>query len=189
MEQEVVNAILNSKLPMSKIQNLPDNQGIYAYFLDTNKDLNEFGDIGDVIYVGLAVKSLQGRDTMTHLSSGKTGWSSFRRSLGAILKERLNLIAIKRDKNGTKPRPDKYKFTEDGELKLTQWMMTNLKFGYWENQRPFDKENLRSLEEKVILRLRPKLDLDRRTRNKNPNANLLDNYRAVCREEVKSKFK
>ena len=189
MEEQVVNSILKSIISVSDIEILPQSQGIYAYFLDTSEDLREFGKVGDPIYVGLAEKSLHGRDTLSHLTSGKTGWSSFRRSLGAILKDKLGLNAIKRDKNGSKLRPDKYKFTEEGELRLTDWMMTNLKFGYWENESQFEKEKLRKLEEQVILKLLPKLDLDRRTRHKNPLANVLDNYRAVCREEVKSKFK
>ena len=189
MEEQVVNSILKSIISVSDIVNLPPKQGIYAYFLDTSEDLKEFGNVGDVIYVGLAEKSLHGRDTMSHLASGQTGWSSFRRSLGAVLKDKLGLKAIKRDKNGSKLRPDKYKFTEEGELKLTEWMEANLKFGYWKNESQLEKEKLRELEEKVILKLLPKLDLDRRTRHMNPLANVLNNYRAVCREEVKSKFK
>lgn len=189
MEGEVVNSIVKSIKSLSKIENLPEKQGIYAYFLDSKEELREFGNFGDAIYVGLAEKSLHGRDTMSHLASGKTGWSSLRRSLGAILKEKLNLIAIKRDKNGSKLRPDKYKLTDDGESRLTEWMIANLKFGYWENNRPLSKEKLRNLEEKVILKLKPKLDLDRRTRHKNPLASNLDNYRAICRNEVKTKFK
>ena len=189
MEEEVVDSIIKSIKPVSKIEHLPEKQGIYAYFLDSTEDLKEFGNVGDPIYVGLAEKSLHGRDTMSHLVSGKTGWSSFRRSIGAILKEKLSLIAIKRDKNGSKLRPDKYKFTEEGESRLTEWMLASLKFGYWVNDSPFGKQELRMLEEKVILKLMPKLDLDRRTRNNNPFASLLDNYREICREEVKTKFK
>ncbi|ASO04599.1 GIY-YIG nuclease family protein [Arenibacter algicola] len=189
MEEVVVDSILKSIIPVSEIEYLPEKQGIYAYFLGSTKDLEEFGKDGDPIYVGLAEKSLHGRDTMSHLVSGKTGWSSLRRSLGAILKVKLNLIAVKRDKNSIKLRPDKYKFTEEGELRLTEWMIVNLKFGFWVNDNPFGKKELRILEEKVILKLMPKLDLDRSTREKNLLANLLDYYRAICREEVKSKIK
>nr|WP_299338213.1 hypothetical protein [Allomuricauda sp.] len=189
MEEEVINSILHSTIPVSEIEHLPTKQGIYAYFLNSTKDLGMFGKNGEVIYVGLAEKSLHGRDTLSHLASGKTGWSSFRRSIGAILKKELELIAIRRDLNGSKLRADKYKFTREGETKLTEWMFDNLKFGYWVSEIPLPKTELRNLEEKVILKMKPKLDLDRRTRSKNLLATHIDALRAVCRDEVKRKFK
>ena len=189
MDEEVINSILDSTILVSEINYLPAKQGIYAYFLNSINDLGKFGKCGEVLYVGLAQKSLYGRDTLSHLASGKTGWSSFRRSLGAILKEELVLTAVRRDLSGSKLRADKYKFTEEGEAKLTEWMMDNLKMGYWVSEIPLPTTELRILEERVILQLKPKLDLDRRTRMNNPLASHLDVLRGVCREEVKRKFK
>ena len=189
MEEKVIYAILSSKALVSEVGYLPAKQGIYAYFLNSQKDLGKFGKNGDVIYVGLAEKNLNCRDIKNHLTSGRTGSSSFRRSLGAILKVELGLTAVKRDLNGSKPRADKYKFIDEGEERLTQWMNKNLKFGYWVNEPSLPKFELRSLEAKVILAMNPKLDLDRRTRSQNPLASQLDALRAICREEVKIKFK
>ena len=185
----MIDSIIYSKTSVSAVEHIPHKQGIYAYFLNSRKDLGMFGKRGEVIYVGLAEKSLYGRDILIHLTSGKTGWSSLRRSLGAILKEELGLIAVKRDLNGSKLRADKYKFTEEGEDNLTQWMYTNLKFGYWVSDSILPKIELRSLEEKVILAMKPRLDLDIRTRSKNLLIFQLNALRGICREEVKRKFK
>ena len=181
----MISSILASIMPVSEIRNFPAEQGIYAYFSDPTVDLKEFGKDGGALYVGLAEKSLHERYTLCHLAAGKTGSSSFRRSLGAILKGKLNLTAIKRDKNSLKLRADKYKFTDEGESRLTAWMMDNLKIGFWENNSPLSKKDLRVLEEKVILELKPKLDLDKRTRINNQFAGLLDGYRKICRQEVR----
>jgi len=97
---------------------MPDRQGIYSFIVDSD-ELEKFGRPRQIIYIGLAEKSLKDRDTENHLKSGQTGWSSLRRSLGAILKERLKLKAITRDKEGNMVRADKYKFDKEGEERLT----------------------------------------------------------------------
>lgn len=119
------------------------------------------------------------------MTSGKTGWSTLRRSIGAILKEDLKLKAIKRDKNSVKLRADKYKFSDEGEDKLSEWMLSNLEMGYWYTKSHLSREDLRSEEEKLILELKPTLDLDQRTKKYNPLANELDKLRKICKNEVK----
>ncbi len=185
MTEEIINSIINTTTEIKNISSLPNQQGIYAFFLAETGHLGEFGSFGQVIYVGLAEKSLNSRDIKSHLANGQTGWSSFRRSLSAILKVQLNLTAQKRDKTSTKLRPDKYKFDEDGEKRLTQWMIKNLKMGFWTTNMPLTIDQLRKEEENVILKLKPTLDLDKRTKEFNYLAHNLDNLRKVCREEVK----
>jgi len=188
MSNDIINSINNTTILVRELDSLPDMQGIYAFYVDSTTDLGKFGAPGQLIYVGLSEKSLNSRDTKSHLQSGQTGWSTFRRSLGAILKTKLNLIAQKRDINPKKLRADKYKFDEVGELRLTKWMRQNLKIGYWSTSNPLSKERLREEEEKVIIKLKPTLDLDKRTKHLNPLATELDNLRAICRQEVKAKF-
>lgn len=184
--EEIISAINRTRKSVGQISTLPSKQGIYAFFLAKGVELKEFGLEGGVIYVGLAKKSLDEREARNHLKSGQTGWSSLRRSLGAILKTELDLVAIPRDKTGTRPRPDKYKFPPDGEIKLTDWMKNNLEYGYWENAgEPLSKDDLRQEEEQVIIALQPTLDLDRRTKHLNPLAKDLDELREVCRAEVR----
>lgn len=183
--EEIFDSILKTTKPINETL-LPDQQGIYAFMLNEAGDLGIFGSSGQIIYVGLSEKSLNSRDSKTHNMSGQTGWSSLRRSLGAILKTQLNLTAIKRDKNPTKIRPDKYKFDEEGEQRLTQWMAENLKLGYWTIETPLALKVLRKEEELVILKTKPTLDLDSRTKKFNVLSVKLDNLRKICREEVKN---
>jgi len=186
MTKEITNAISKTKSELGKTP-LPDQQGIYAFFINNADDLGKFGSKGQIIYVGLSEKSLNSRETKTHMMSGQTGWSSLRRSLGAILKFQLNLTALKRDKNSAKLHADKYRFDGDGETRLTEWMIKNLKMGYWTTENPLTLVKLREMEEETIIKLRPTLDLDKRTRKFNPLADELDNLRKICRDEVKRK--
>ncbi len=185
--EEIISSINETRKPITELERLPTKQGIYAFTLTEGAELGKFGSAGRVIFVGLAEKSLASRDTKSHLKTGQTGGSSLRRSLGAVLKQELSLTALPRDKNGKKPRPDKYKFNPEGERKLTNWMIENLELGYWENlEEPFSTDELRKEEEQVIKTLKPTLDLDRRTKRFNPLAGELDALREVCRAAVRN---
>lgn len=186
MTNKIIKSIKKSKKSVKDINNLPAEQGIYAFYIDKTTDLGKFGKPGQLIYVGLSAKSLNSRDIETHLESGQTGWSTLRRSIGAILKSKLKLTAQKRDLNPVKLRADKYKFDDKGEIKLTKWMMNNLKMGYWSASKPLKKEKLMDEEEKLIIKLKPTLDLDKRTKMLNPLAKDLDELREICRQEVKN---
>lgn len=189
MTDDIIKSINKTTKSIKDLSNLPNEQGIYAFYIDSTNDLGKFGKPGQLIYVGLSEKNLNSRDTETHLKTGQTGWSTLRRSIGAILKAKLKLTTQKRDINPKKLRADKYKFDEKGEIKLTEWMMKNLKMGYWSTSKPLTKDKLRSEEEKAIIKLKPTLDLDRRTKKFNPLAIELDDLREICRQEVKNNNK
>ena len=184
MIEEIINSISSTRTAVKNLT-LPDQQGIYAFYLRNCGDLGKFGTDGQVIYAGLAEHSLNSRDTTSHLGTGQTGWSSLRRSIGAILKNQLQLRAVKRDINPKKLRADKYKFDGDGEQKLTDWMSLNLDLGYWISEQQLDRERLRKLEEQILIQLHPTLDLDARTKKYNPLAKEIDELRGICRNEVK----
>ena len=185
MTEEIINSINSTKTALSPIPNLEKKKGIYAFFLSPNASLGKFGNGGQLIYIGIS-ENLNGRDTEQHLTDGKTGWSTLRRSIGAILKTDLKLKAVKRNKNSKKLRADKYKFSDEGEKKLTKLMLSNLEMGYWYSTSHLSNENLRKEEEKLIIRLKPTLDLDKRTKKYNPFANELDKLRKICKNEVKN---
>ena len=167
----------------------PTCPGIYAFMLKENSHLNEFGTPNQVLYVGIAKDSLKKRDLGNHFDSKSTGRSTFRRSLGAILKQEFKLTAFSR--NGTNSRKEilNYKFDSEGEKLLTDWMNENLIVGYWEDKNSILYSELREWEEKVIKYLKPTLDLDKRTRKYNLFADKLDGLRLICRTEAKSVFK
>jgi hypothetical protein len=187
MTEEIIKSIYNTTTQLKNNSTLPKKQGIYTYFIENSNDLGVFGGHNRVIYVGLSEKNLNGRDTNTHLKSDITGWSTLRRSLGAILKNKLDLEAENRDICPKKLRADKYKFASNGEIRLTEWMLQNLKLGFWATDEPFTKRELRTLEKNVILSLKPTLDLDKRTKMFNPFSFELDKLREICRMEVKNK--
>ncbi|HYK75991.1 MAG TPA: hypothetical protein VEV16_03380 [Daejeonella sp.] len=186
MTDDIINSISKTAKLVKDLNSLPDEQGIYALYIDKSTDLGKFGNPGQLIYVGISEKSLVSRGIETHFKTGQTGWSTLRRSIGAILKSKLKLSAHKRDLNPKKLRADKYKFDEKGEVRLTEWMIENLKMGFWSTSNPLTKAKLRDEEEKVIINLKPSLDLDKRTKRLNPLAQELDNLREICRQEVKN---
>lgn len=120
-----------------------------------------------VIYIGKTQNSQISRDVNTHFESGKSGSSTVRRSLGAILREQLNLTPIPRSftEQGTK-RFTNYKFTndceDDGEERLTQWMKNNLSLSYWEWDKSSD---LGEMEKKIIKLACPFLNLQNNSDN------------------------
>jgi hypothetical protein len=111
----------------------PKASGVYGWFVKKNSALTDLkvGDDG-LIYIGMAV-DLTRRELMQHLRSNGTGGSSLRRSLGAILKKELELRAIPRSESKTdSKRFSHFRFTAEGEAKVTKWMHQNLEIGFFE---------------------------------------------------------
>lgn len=163
--------------------NYPSVAGIYAFFLADNSNLHDFGKVGQIIYIGIAKDSLHKRDFNQHFKTGKTGSSTVRRSVGAILKKKLNLTAIPRGEKHDKRRYRYYKFVE--EQILTDWLNKNIKIGYWIPEQTITYKELRNIEKQITIELKPTLDLDNRTRKFNPFANKLNSFKEVCIEEAK----
>ena len=79
---------------------VPTEPGLYAFYGD-NRTWTELG-LSRVfddqpLYVGKAERSLNGRDVRTHFAAGKTGSSTVRRSLAALLVDELALVAVPRN--------------------------------------------------------------------------------------------
>jgi len=163
----------------------PTVSGIYAFFLTGNSDLSDFGKGGQIVYIGIAKDSLHDRDFKEHFKTGKTGSSTFRRSIGAILRTKLKLTAIPRGGENDRLRFNNYKIIEE-EI-LTNWMKLNLEIGYWVPNKILTYEQLRETERQITIALKPALDLDPRTRQSNPLADKLDELRSICRIEAGKK--
>jgi hypothetical protein len=81
------------------IDHVPARPGLYA--IHTAAEVWQLLDLGAApdarrLYIGKAEKSLQSRDLNVHFRSGKTGWSTVRRSLAARLQRHLDLVACPR---------------------------------------------------------------------------------------------
>lgn len=76
-----------------------------------------------LLYVGMTD---QGLDARNHFQHAHSGFSTLRRSLGALLKEALKLKAIPRGPGSSKSNVRNYRFTDEGEQALTEWMNGHL---------------------------------------------------------------
>lgn len=135
---------------------VPNEAGLYA----VHGDLLAVGELAagaadHPLYVGKAERSLVGRDLRTHFATGKTGSSTLRRTLSALLREPLELRAVPRNL----ARPDgsaNYSLESSGDERLTEWMHARLRLSVW--VRP-DGVVLDEVETAVLNALRPPLNL------------------------------
>ncbi|MEO7309294.1 MAG: GIY-YIG nuclease family protein [Chitinophagaceae bacterium] len=166
-------------------QDYSKKPGLYALMLCENSSLKSFGDGKRIIYVGKAKGSLKKRDLDTHFKDGKTGSSSLRRSIGAILKKELGALAFSRNGSVKFPNIDNYKFDTETEKKLSQWMNKNLLIGFWEYNSALEEKPLRKIEEQLTLILKPTLDLSNATKKFNSHAVQLTTLRKICKDEAR----
>ena len=146
--------------PNKHISNdIPDAPGNYVVCLKKGLKMPEIGIKCEmktfqglqVIYTGIAGKSLRKRDYRQHFTGNNAGDSTLRKSLGSI----FGYFKIPRDKD---PSTGKTKFKESDEIQLSQWMKSNLVLFFVENPNPG------ALEDELINDLNPPLNL---ARNKN----------------------
>jgi hypothetical protein len=171
---EVVRAKILSERYRAKDLPRADGPGVYALFLA--KGSRSIGITGhsDVLYVGMTESSL---DVRNHFTCSHSGFSSPRRSLGAVLKEDLRLRCIPRAPGTSKTNITNFRFQPDGEERLTEWMLQNLTC----NVCPVERREIRSTETRLISELRPLLNL---TGWRNPDARWLRVLRGRCRDEA-----
>ena len=177
---KIINELITTLKPFDKIDEFSNLPGIY--FIGFNGENFPFPsqvDIvstGDIIYVGKTEKSQKSRDANTHFKSGKTGSSTLRRSVGAILRNKLELKPIPRSQNEIKMRD--FKLIEESEKKLTKWMIENLSLSFYEVTE--GKKYLKLLENQLIELLTPILNI---SKNKgNPFLRDLKELRRQCRD-------
>jgi hypothetical protein len=135
---------------------VPRGRGLYALrtSAEGSHDLGLEPDLG-IIYIGKAERSLRGRDLGQHFADGKTGWSTLRRSLAALLAEDLDLTPMPR--NPTKPGAyDRFALEPESDTRLTAWMIEHLRIAFWPAPSGI---HLGLIEEALISRLAPPLNL------------------------------
>ena len=141
----------------------PKHRGIYGFFL--SKGCLHIGDQkitperDKPLYIGKTESSQKARDLKQHLSDGGTGYSTLRRSLGALLREQLKLKPRPRSTTETSPRRFiNFKFDAAGEAELTKWMMENLELGFVDF-RDSARGELKDCEQALIKSARPPLNI------------------------------
>lgn len=143
---------------------VPARAGLYAFHASSTT----WGELGLVVrhhvrplYVGKAEASLKSRELATHLAFGggstpTTGSSTLRRSFAALLRDKLDLRAVPRNKN--KPAYfSMYSLEPDADARLTAWMHQHLTIAIWE--KPTAPLALMEIERRVLRAWEPPLNL------------------------------
>ena len=175
--------------PFSQIESFSSQPGIYAvFFFGTQfplKEATEYIKIRPIIYLGKTEISSHDRDSKQHFASGQTGRSTLRRSLGAILREQLNLHPVPRGTSENSERRFRnYKFDPEGEVRLTEWMKANLGLSFYPMER--DLEQIKVLEKALIDQVVPVLNL--KDNYSNIFYSLVENARNICVQLAKEKY-
>lgn len=176
---QIIVELESGLVPFSDIREFSPDPGIYAVGYTGDEFPFPTGENvinnGDIIYIGKTEKSQKSRDAQTHFKSGKTGSSTLRRSLGAILREDLGLHPIPRSK--TESRMRDYKFIEESEKKLTSWMVDNLSLSYFLINE--GKRIIRKAEIEIIKEISPILNITHNSSS--PYVSMLKELRKKCK--------
>ena len=146
-----------------------DLPAIYAIFLKNldNVPENWRPDLerdDKLLYIGKAESCVKNR-LYNHFNANKSSGDTFRRSVGAILRNEFNLIPAKTGNT--------WRFDENSEKKISKWIQKNCCFDYWELQ----SEDIEGKEKKLIECYHPPLNL-----KMNPEKiKRLEDERAECR--------
>jgi hypothetical protein len=160
---------------------VPKAPGLYAFYGDARAwaELRLSPAFDDQpLYVGKAERSLNGRDVGTHFAVGRTGSSTVRRSLAALLVDELDLVAVPRNL-ATPDGSANFGLDAASEGALSIWMEQRLSLATWSNS---ERVDLDEIETAVVRRLRPPLNLDKvgetRTRLRQARRRMADTARA-----------
>lgn len=154
--------------------------GVYALLIDPD-DLAALDPLtiaeDGLVYVGMTADKAGERN---HFALEHSGFSSPRRSLGALLKNKLPLRACRRAPGLSDSNWKNYRFTGAGENALTQWMNERLSM----NHVPLsgDKDDIEEVETQVIARLQPPMNLKKW---RNPQKKMVEELRKICRDEAR----
>lgn len=174
---QIVNHFVTSQISIGEVQVYSKLPGIYAFFfIGKNFPLEGF-KVPDnrIIYIGKTESSQQSRDANTHFKTGRTGSSTVRKSIGALLSQTEEITPVIRSTSDfIKGRTSQYKYDEVSEEKITDWMFENLAVAFYEY--PQGKDAISILETSLIQYLKPVLNIDSKSMD-NPYKSLIQKLR------------
>lgn len=163
---------------ISRVADFPKEPGFYLVYSDARIGWLNWNPAAGVAYVGKADDGLRRRIEKEH--NGDTGRSTLRRTLGAILKDNLGLIA--------RPRPGRnepkqinftnYDFEPEGDQRLTDWIGEHLKVSVI-------VAKTEGHEKSLIAQHEPPLNL---TDWRNPFAPEIKAARKACADEARRRY-
>lgn len=164
--KEVIELLKEKKTDFLKTKSFSKFPGIYAFFY-IGKDFPLLGNSvskHQIIYIGKTESSQEKRDAKTHFTTGKTGSSTVRKSIGSLLCAKENLKPIARNETDYKKnRFSHFKFDNLSEIKITRWMENNLALSFYEY--PRTKQEIENLETEIIDCLVPILNISKNPKN------------------------
>jgi hypothetical protein len=138
---------------------VPEGPGLYAIHGDAHtwRELGLGHPADDrPLYVGKAEASLIARDLNTHFGRGRTGSSTVRRSVAALLRGTLGLTGVPR--NPERPeRPANFGLTDAHDRMLGEWMASRLSLATW--SKPAECDSLLAVERVLLAHWKPPLNL------------------------------
>ncbi len=165
--------LCDNRLHPDDIPNRPE-PGVYAILAETSDCL--LGIVlpqSGLVYIGQSGNLAE----RNHFEIANSGFSSPRRSLGALLKSTLRLTAEPRSPGLSPTNYRNYRFVSDGEARLSVWMRRSLVCAIY----PF-KGDSKVLEKRLIQDNEPPLNL---THWRNPQKARIQELRKVCKDEAK----
>ncbi len=162
-KDEILRQLAENAKPVAEITSYSIDRGIYGFFLRKGclsvRGQKSAAGNGALLYLGKTESSQKVRDAGQHLADGGTGHSTLRRSLGALLREQLNLKPQPRSDSETSTRRfTNFKFDAAGEERLTAWMKNHLSLGFCELTELTITE-LRACEKGLIKPAKPALNI------------------------------
>ncbi|SFB71960.1 GIY-YIG nuclease family protein [Kaistella jeonii] len=175
--EEIINNLAQGEVKLSEIKTYSKLPGIYALFFIGKKFPLENYKIPQnrIIYIGKTESSQQSRDANTHFKSGKTGSSTVRKSVGALLSQTEQITPLIRSVSDIiAERKSHFKFDNESEEKVTKWMVDNLAVSFYEY--PESKIEIDFMETQLIKKLKPVLNIDRKNID-NPHRTFISGLR------------
>lgn len=127
--------------------------GVYAIYLNEGSALAAFAPVQHgLLYIGQS-KDLAAREIEHHFGDKNTGFSTLRRSIGAILSGELGLSAHPRSKGASESNVRNYRFSEAGDQRLSGWMAEHLSVAV------YPTADYAEIEPELIRLLKPVLNL------------------------------
>lgn len=123
--REVLAGLRARSYPLGELD-APGSPGIYAFFLAQGAELPGIAQPSSgALYLGKS-SNLAQREFDTHFRAGQSGFSTLRRSLGALLLVELDLKPRPRGTGSSDSNFRNYRFDDAGERRLSDWMERNL---------------------------------------------------------------
>ena len=156
--EKIIKQLKENASPIIKAKSFEPSPGVYAFFFRGTKfPISDYSPTKkEIIYLGKTQSSGISRVLQTHFGTGKTGSSTVRRTLGALLRKDLKLIPIPRNNSDQLKGRLFFKFDDSSENKITKWMEKNLLISFF----PLKGEDVPSVEKELIKYLKPALNID-----------------------------